>query len=127
MAVEVGFEPTEGLPPHTLSRRAPSATKRLHPRPAYRTCLLSFAGLRGAKKPRRRGAPPPPSPPPSPSARSDSRRSRSTSHSDPAAPALGSAAPYTRRAIRAATSAPAHMVQGSRVTTTVCPSSRQFP
>ncbi|SNQ50333.1 hypothetical protein FRACA_440030 [Frankia canadensis] len=29
-AVEVGFEPTEGLPPHTLSRRAPSATRRLH-------------------------------------------------------------------------------------------------
>ena len=30
VAVEVGFEPTEGLPPHTLSRRAPSATRRLH-------------------------------------------------------------------------------------------------
>ena len=34
-AVEVGFEPTEGLPPHTLSRRAPSATRRLHRRRAY--------------------------------------------------------------------------------------------
>jgi DNA-binding NarL/FixJ family response regulator len=32
MAVEVGFEPTEGLPLHTLSRRAPSATRRLHRR-----------------------------------------------------------------------------------------------
>src|SRR5712691_2751602 len=32
VAVEVGFEPTEGLPPHTLSRRAPSATRRLHRR-----------------------------------------------------------------------------------------------
>jgi hypothetical protein len=31
-AVEVGFEPTEELPPHTLSRRAPSATRRLHRR-----------------------------------------------------------------------------------------------
>ena len=30
-------------------------------------------------------------------------------------------------AIRAAVSAPAHMVQGSRVTTSVCPSSRQPP
>src|SRR5579872_7559935 len=34
-AVEVGFEPTEGLPPHTLSRRAPSATRRLHRGRAY--------------------------------------------------------------------------------------------
>ncbi len=32
MAVEVGFEPTEVLPPHTLSRRARSATTRLHRR-----------------------------------------------------------------------------------------------
>src|ERR1700684_971281 len=36
MAVEVGFEPTEELPLHTLSRRAPSATRRLHRRRAYR-------------------------------------------------------------------------------------------
>ena len=36
MAVEVGFEPTEVLPPHTLSRRARSATTRLHRRRAYR-------------------------------------------------------------------------------------------
>src|SRR5580692_5782938 len=35
MAVEVGFEPTEGLPLHTLSRRAPSATRRLHRSRAY--------------------------------------------------------------------------------------------
>src|ERR1700727_3567120 len=35
MAVEVGFEPTEGLPLHTLSRRAPSATRRLHRGRAY--------------------------------------------------------------------------------------------
>src|SRR6266700_3792453 len=37
LAVEVGFEPTEGLPPHTLSRRAPSATRRLHRGRAYPT------------------------------------------------------------------------------------------
>jgi hypothetical protein len=36
MAVEVGFEPTEVLPPHTLSRRARSATTRLHRDGAYR-------------------------------------------------------------------------------------------
>ena|SRR5215472_13570818 len=34
-AVEVGFEPTDELPHHTLSRRAPSATRRLHRRRAY--------------------------------------------------------------------------------------------
>ena len=31
LAVEVGFKPPEGLPPYTLSRRAPAATRRLHP------------------------------------------------------------------------------------------------
>ena len=30
VAVEVGFEPTESFHPHTLSRRARSATTRLH-------------------------------------------------------------------------------------------------
>ncbi|SQD93981.1 hypothetical protein FMEAI12_2140009 [Parafrankia sp. Ea1.12] len=40
-AVEVGFEPTEGLPPHTLSRRAPSATRRLHRGLAYATSSWS--------------------------------------------------------------------------------------
>jgi hypothetical protein len=34
-AVEVGFEPTDELPHHTLSRRAPSATRRLHRSRAY--------------------------------------------------------------------------------------------
>ncbi len=37
VAVEVGFEPTEDLRLHTLSRRAPSATRRLHRRRAYPT------------------------------------------------------------------------------------------
>src|SRR3981081_1606251 len=44
MAVEVGFEPTEGLPLHTLSRRAPSATRRLHRGRAYLTCRYRPAG-----------------------------------------------------------------------------------
>ena len=35
VAVEVGFEPTDELPHHTLSRRAPSATRRLHRSRAY--------------------------------------------------------------------------------------------
>src|SRR5580692_12333052 len=39
-AVEVGFEPTEGLHLHTLSRRAPSATRRLHRRRAYPTWAI---------------------------------------------------------------------------------------
>src|SRR5215813_14841642 len=127
VAVEVGFEPTEDLRLHTLSRRAPSATRRLHRGRAYRTYPASLACLRWAKKSRSRAPHSPASTPPSTSVRCGSRRSRSTSHSDPAAPALGSAAPYTRRAIRAATSAPAHMVQGSSVTTSVCPSSRHRP
>lgn len=49
------------------------------------------------------------------------RGSRTRSYSDPAAPAFGSAAPTTRRAIRARTIAPAHMVHGSRVTASVQP------
>ena len=44
MAVEVGFEPTEVLPPHTLSRRARSATTRLHRGGAYRPARLSLPG-----------------------------------------------------------------------------------
>ena len=35
MAVAVGFEPTEELPPHTLSRRAPSAARTRHRRRDY--------------------------------------------------------------------------------------------
>src|ERR1700691_2642037 len=42
-AVEVGFEPTEGLPPHTLSRRAPSATRRLHRGEAYLSFTINNA------------------------------------------------------------------------------------
>jgi hypothetical protein len=44
VAVEVGFEPTDELPHHTLSRRAPSATRRLHRSRAYRS--LAFGGQR---------------------------------------------------------------------------------
>ena len=35
LAVAVGFEPTEELPPHTLSRRAPSAARTRHRRRDY--------------------------------------------------------------------------------------------
>ena len=45
----------------------------------------------------------------------------------PHAPALGSAAPKTSRPTRAATRAPAHIGQGSSVTTSVTSSSRQVP
>src|SRR5690606_12580115 len=53
-------------------------------------------------------------------------RSRSTSHREPTAPVFGSHAPKTTRATRASPSAPAHIVQGSTVTATVQPSSRQL-
>src|SRR5260370_42372287 len=46
LAVEVGFEPTEGLPPHTLSRRGPPATRRLHPPKAYPPPVATEAGAR---------------------------------------------------------------------------------
>ena len=42
-AVEVGFEPTDELPHHTLSRRAPSATRRHHRRAAYRITTIARA------------------------------------------------------------------------------------
>jgi hypothetical protein len=45
-AVEVGFEPTKGLLPHTLSKRAPSATRRPPLRPErwklFATALFSL-------------------------------------------------------------------------------------
>jgi tRNA(Arg) A34 adenosine deaminase TadA len=44
---------------------------------------------------------------------------------DASAPAFGSNAPYTTRAMREFTSAPAHMTHGSSVTNRVAPSSRQ--
>src|ERR1700712_6002565 len=54
MAVEVGFEPTDGLHRHTLSRRARSATTRLHRGLAYWTG--AFAPPCGAGRiPRRFG------------------------------------------------------------------------
>lgn len=45
VAVEVGFEPTDRLPHHTLSRRAPSATRRLHRRAAYRISAIARASV----------------------------------------------------------------------------------
>src|SRR5437764_6150629 len=84
-AVEVGFEPTEGLPPHTLSRRAPSATRRLHRRRAYRRGTSRCAW----KNSRSSSADSPASTPATTSGRWLSRRSRTTSHSEPTAPAFG--------------------------------------
>ncbi len=55
------------------------------------------------------------------------RRSRTTSQRLPTAPALSSYAPNTTRATRASTAAPAHIVHGSSVTTSVQPSSRHSP
>ena len=57
VAVEVGFEPTEGLPLHTLSRRAPSATRRLHRRRAYLTGGRSQQGSRCSRRFHRAGRP----------------------------------------------------------------------
>ena len=48
VAVEVGFEPTDELPHHTLSRRAPSATRRLHRSRAYLS--RSLGGERDARR-----------------------------------------------------------------------------
>src|SRR6478752_6698705 len=56
-----------------------------------------------------------------------SRRSRTTSHRLPTAPAFSSQAPKTIRSTRLSTAAPAHIVHGSRVTTRVCPSRRHSP
>lgn len=56
-----------------------------------------------------------------------SRRSRTTSHRDPTAPALLSYAPKTRRSTRDSTIAPAHIVHGSRVTTSVHAVRRHWP
>ena len=62
--------------------------------------------------------------PPRTSTRWFRRGSRTTSKSELTAPAFGSKAPKISRATRASTRAPAHMVQGSRVTTSVRPVSR---
>ena len=87
LAVAVGFEPTEELPPHTLSRRAPLAARTLHRRRAYRSTRFEVNQSRRISP--HSGA----STPETTSGRWLSRRSRTTSHSEPTAPALGSAAP----------------------------------
>src|SRR6266702_5607033 len=85
VAVEVGFEPTEGLPPHTLSRRAPSATRRLHRRRAYPNprvrggTAYPVGGLRVAKNSRSRSPHSAASTPPMTSGRWFRRASLSTS------------------------------------------------
>src|SRR5215470_1833441 len=65
VAVEVGFEPTEGLPLHTLSRRAPSATRRLHRGRAYPTRPAVRLGA-GRRTPAAGPHTPPPGFPPPP-------------------------------------------------------------
>src|SRR5271163_143667 len=77
-----------------------------------------------AKKASSGAAHSPASTPPRTAGRWLSRRSRTTSHSDPTAPVLGSRAPHTSRSMRASTRAPAHMIHGSTVTASVAPSSR---
>src|SRR5260370_3191828 len=68
LAVEVGFEPTEGLPPHTLSRRAPSATRPPHPPRAHPTPVPTSRGPRPRTREAARRSPPPAHhrPPPAP-------------------------------------------------------------
>src|SRR3954454_5855968 len=87
LAVEVGFEPTEELPPHTLSRRAPLAARTLHRRRDYRSDRIDV------NQSRRIWPHSSPRTPDTTSGRWLSRRSRTTSQSEPAAPALGSGAP----------------------------------
>jgi hypothetical protein len=43
-AVAVGFEPTEGVNPHALSRRAPSAARTRYRDERYRTVLVPAEG-----------------------------------------------------------------------------------
>ena len=47
MAERVGFEPTMGLPPYTLSRRAPSASSDIAP-PATEILSLGEEGCQAA-------------------------------------------------------------------------------
>src|SRR5262249_48529635 len=56
-----------------------------------------------------------------------SQGSEGTSMRDPQAPALGSVAPYTTSPMRESTSAPVHMMQGSRVTYIVQSERRHDP
>ena len=56
-----------------------------------------------------------------------SRRSRTTSQRVPTAPISSFHAPKTSRLTRESTAAPAHMVQGSKVATSVHPSRRHDP
>lgn len=71
---------------HTLSRRAPSSTRRHHRGEAYRT-------LRRTKNSESSAPHSAASTPANTSGRWLRRRSRTTSHSDPTAPAFGSTAP----------------------------------
>ena len=125
MAVAEGFEPSDGgYPSHafeacSLGRSDTPPRGSLPNAPTHQTnrCLVKNASSGAAHSSA--------STPPRTSGRCVSRRSRTTSHSEPTAPVFGSHAPKTTRATRAITSAPAHIVHGSTVTASVVPSSRQ--
>src|ERR1044071_8472687 len=51
-AVAVGFEPTEGVNPHALSRRAPSAARTRYRRERYPTAFAGRQGGGGARRAR---------------------------------------------------------------------------
>ena len=123
-----GFEPSDGgypshafeacslgrsdTPPPELDTGTPRGNE-IAPLPAVRKNVSSSA------------AHSPSNTPPRTSGRWVSRRSRTTSHSDPTAPVLGSQAPKTRRPTRAGTRRPRTSCTGSRVTASVAPSRRQ--
>ena len=103
--------------------------RRADPAPAHRGDHPQLLGLRqgppqrrASKKVRSRARASSSRMPPTTSARTGSRRSRSTSYTDPAAPAFSSHAPNTTRPTRACRIAPAHIRHGSRVTVSVHPS-----
>ena len=140
VAVAAGFEPAEGCPSRAFEARSfgrsdtpprrtipnPDASEEIRSRPwtsasprrCRSACDRREERRAGPLRTRPRGCPP------RTSTRWLRRGSRTTSNSDATAPALGSYAPNTSRSTRASTSAPAHIVQGSRVTTRVWPSSR---
>src|SRR5882724_4050293 len=104
---------------YTLSKRAPSAAR---PPLQFQTCFL-----RWRKNSRKISPQSCARTPLTTCTRWFKRPSRTRSNRVSTAPALGSATPYTSRSMRALTSAPAHIGQGSRVAYIVAPESRQLP
>ena len=119
--VDLGLELGVEVPQQP--RRAPRRRRRWRGGRRSRTSRPRCA----AKKPSSSAVDSAASTPATTSGRWLSRRSRTTSQSEPTAPSLSSYAPKTRRSTRASTRAPAHIVHGSRVTTRVQPVSRHSP